>query len=351
MPHDHATDHRPDGAAHGGAVPMVEVTRGDIVESCHWGAAVIADAHGRVADAWGDFERPVYPRSAVKAIQALAIVETGAAAALDITEAELALACASHTGEPAHTRAVGAWLARMGLSEADLECGAHPPYDEDTAATLIRRGEAPGPVHNNCSGKHTGMLATALHRGEPTRGYAELTHPVQQRILGILEMMTGQDLGQAPRARDGCSIPTFAVSLGGLAVAMSRLADPDGLPDRRAEAVAQVRRAWGGHPHMVGGRGRFDTALMTAVAGRVLTKGGAEGVHCACLPGLGLGIALKVEDGTARAGPVAMGALLRHVGALGEDEAKALAGHLRPPLVNRRGFAVGEVRPAAGFPS
>ncbi len=330
---------------------LVEVTRGTIVECCHHGRAVIADARGRVAGYWGDFERPVYPRSAIKPLQALAIVESGAADAMAISDEELALSCASHLGEPVHTEAVERWLDRIGLSAGDLECGPHAPADAKAAEDLARRGVTPTAVHNNCSGKHAGMLATACHKGDPIKGYTDFTHPVQQRILGIVELMTGQDLGHAPRARDGCSVPTIAVSLGGLAVAMARMADPADLADRRIEAVLRVRRAWGGHPYMVGGRTRFDTALISGTNGRVLSKTGAEGVYCACLPELGLGIALKIDDGAGRASQVAMTALLRHVGALDGVGAEQVAAWTAPTLTNHRGFEIGEVRPAEGFPA
>ncbi|HET8728323.1 MAG TPA: asparaginase, partial [Alphaproteobacteria bacterium] len=269
--HDGTQAHRGDAAGPGtgaadlareGAPITVEVTRGGMVESRHRALAVIADPEGRVLNRWGDHERRIYPRSAVKALQALPLVESGAADAFGLDEEELALACASHNGETVHTEKVAAWLARIGLSPDDLECGAHAPYDAETARALTRRDKAPSPLHNNCSGKHAGFLAVARHKGERTKGYIDFTHPVQQRILGVLEQMTGQDLSHAPRGIDGCSIPTIGVPLGALAMAMARLADPSGLPDRRAEAATRLRAAWGGKPYMVAGRNRFDTLAM-----------------------------------------------------------------------------------------
>ncbi len=329
---------------------LVEVTRGPLAESRHRGVAAIVDASGKVLSHWGDFERPVYPRSAIKALQAIAMVESGAADAFAVTDEELALACASHGGEQAHTGRVGAWLARIGCTVDDLECGAHAPSYAPAAEAMVRAGQQPSPLHNNCSGKHTGFLATARHLGEPTKDYRLFSHPVQQRILGILEQMTGQELGDAPRGLDGCSIPTIAIPVGALAMAMARLADPKDLPERRIDAVLRIRKAWGGCPFFVAGTGRFDTAVMEATAGRVLVKTGAEGVYCACLPEFGLGMALKVDDGAGRASEVAMAALLDHVGALDDRARKALAAQIRPPVRSRRGFEAGEIRPADGFP-
>ncbi|HEV7370569.1 asparaginase [Arenibaculum sp.] len=344
----HEAGHKPDDAP-----VLVEVTRGGMVESRHHAVACVVDAEGRVVRHWGDFERPVYARSAIKSLQALPLIETGAADAFELGDEELALACASHAGEPVHTARVAAWLERIGLGPSDLECGVHLPYDEETAHDLLRRGEGPRPVHNNCSGKHAGMLTTAVHRGEPTRGYIRRDHPVQQRILGVLEQMTGHPLEGAPWGHDGCGIPTIAIPLGGIAFAMARIADPSGLPDRRAEAATRLRRAWSAHPHLVGGRGSYDTGLMKAAGSRVLLKVGAEGVMCAVVPELGLGAAVKVEDGAGRAAGVAMAAILGELGVL-PDAGEDLAALLRPPLANRAGLRVGEVRPSdvlAGGPA
>lgn len=321
-----------------------------MVESRHTGVAVIADARGRVHDHWGDVERRVYPRSAIKSIQALAIVETGAAEAFDVTDEELALACASHSGEPGHIERVQAWLTRIGCTVEDLECGSHRPYAPDAADDLVRSGAPPTALLNNCSGKHTGFLTHARHRGEPVAGYRHFHHPAQQRVLGILETMMVQDLRGAPRAIDGCSIPTYGVSVGALAVAMARMADPDGhVPDRRVAAINRVRTAWGAHPWLVAGTGRFDTNVMQAMNGRAMVKGGAEAVCCACIPEQGIGIALKIDDGGKRASEVAMAALLVHVGALDPSTPEA-ANLLAPSLTNWNGLDVGQVRTAPGFP-
>ncbi|HYD32108.1 MAG TPA: asparaginase [Azospirillaceae bacterium] len=354
-PHDHGACCGGQGHAELPASPdspvLVEVTRGGAVESRHRGHAAIVDADGRVVAHWGGLEEPVFPRSAIKPLQAIPLVETGALDALGLTEAELALACASHNGEARHTRLVGSWLAKIGLSVADLECGAHAPYDEETAAEMIRAGETPTALHNNCSGKHAGMLSTAKHRGEPVRGYVRFDHPVQQRILGTLEQMCGVDLSRAPRGVDGCSIPTIAVPLGSLALAMARIAEPKDLPDARARAVTRIRHAWGAHAPLIGGTTAFDTRVMQAASpGRILVKSGAEGVCCAVLPRLKLGIALKIEDGSARARAVAMAALLRYCKELAGESHETLDPFAVERLTNRAGVEVGQVRPAAGWP-
>lgn len=325
---------------------LVEVTRGSMVESRHRGHAVVVDAQGHVVAYWGDHALPVFPRSAIKPVQAIPLIETGAFDAFGLGDAELALACASHRGEARHTDLAAAWLARIGCAVEDYECGGQMPGDAEAAHALIRRGEAPSALYNNCSGKHAGMLTTARHKGEPLKGYVRREHPVQQRILGVLEQMTGQDLTAAPWGIDGCSIPTIAIPLGAVALAMARIADPAGLPDRRAEAVTRIRRAWGAHPGLIHGRGGFDTLLMEAASGAVLVKGGAEGVSCAVLPEAGLGIALKIEDGANRAADAAMAAVLRHLGALPDEIWAAHPDLLTPTLRNWRGIEVGAIRPS-----
>jgi len=329
---------------------LVEVTRGDVVESRHRGAAAVVDAAGATVAAWGDVARAVYPRSAVKPLQAMALVESGAAAAHGVGDEELALACASHNGEPAHVAVAGAWLARLGLGPDDLECGAHSPLCAEAAAALIRAGEAPSPLHNNCSGKHAGMLTLALHMGVPTRGYVRPDHPVQVCIREMLGAMTGVDHGAVPCGVDGCSVPTYAAPLAAIAGAMARFAKPDGLPDARAKAARQLARAMMAHPFMVAGSGRFCTAVIAAGRGGVLVKTGAEGVFAAALPARGLGLAVKIDDGAGRAAEVATAALLRYLGALDDAAWAELAPLAAPRIINRAGRETGVIRAAADWP-
>ncbi|MEK9725939.1 MAG: asparaginase, partial [Rhodospirillaceae bacterium] len=208
----------------------VEVTRGDLLESRHACLVVIADSSGAIVDSWGEAGREIYPRSAIKPLQALPLLETGAAEAFGLSDAEVALACASHMGEPMHRDAVRAWLGRVGLGVDDLECGPHAPTDEAAAAEIIRRGVEPDRSFNNCSGKHSGFLTTARHLGEPTAGYLGIDHPVQLRLRHVLEDLGGADLSGTARGIDGCGIPVYGMPLAALARAAARMADPDTLP-------------------------------------------------------------------------------------------------------------------------
>ena len=313
---------------------LVEVTRGAQVESRHCGAVAVLDAAGGVVFRAGDIDQPVFPRSAVKAFQALPLIESGAADRWALSDAEIALACASHSGEPVHVAAAQAMLARAGRGETCLECGAHWPYDAAAARTLAAAGRVPGPLHNNCSGKHAGFICLACGVGDDPAGYVRPDHPTMQRVTASLAAITGTRLDAANRGTDGCSIPTYAIPLRALALAFARFATAGG-------AAARLRACVAAHPFMVGGTDRFDTVLMTALGARVFAKGGAEGVHCAALPELGLGIAIKCADGAGRAADVACAALVaRHLGA-GVPEVL-----LHPELRNWNGIVVGRLRAA-----
>jgi len=330
---------------------LVEVTRGGAVESRHRGAFAVVDTDGRLVLSAGRVETPVYPRSTIKPIQALALIESGAAEAFALTDAELALACASHNGEPDHVQTVTAWLDRLGLGAGDLECGGHAPKHGASADALARAGSPWDARHDNCSGKHTGFLTLARQLGAPTRGYVDFGHPVQQRVLGVLEQMTGlDDLTAQPRGIDGCGIPTIAVALGNLALALARFGEPDDQPDRRQDACRRLLRAVWRQPRMIAGAGRIDSAIAAALGGRCLAKAGAEGVHGAVLPELGLGLALKIDDGAGRAAEVALLRILRRLQLLDGAAGEALAGYAIPDVTARDGRSVGEIRPVADFP-
>jgi L-asparaginase II len=332
-------------ADEGAANPVaVEVWRGDMVESRHRAAVAVVDARGRLAERLGDVSRPVYGRSAIKPIQALSLIESGAADRYGLGPAEIALACASHNGEPRHVGLVAAWLARIGLGVADLECGPQVPYAEAAAAALRRAGDPPSALHNNCSGKHAGFLSTARHFGEPTAGYIRRSHPVQRRVEATLSAMTGQPLAEAPHGIDGCGIPVIGIPLEALALAMARIADPADLPTARAEAVLRIRKAIAADPFLTAGTGRFGTQLMQVTGEAALVKSGAQGVYAAALPGLGLGVALKVDDGTGQAAEVLLGAVLCRLGVLSPDQQADLADLLEPPVPNRAGRETGRIR-------
>lgn len=325
------------------AFPMVELWRGGRLESAHDGHAVVCDEQGRIAAAWGAPETIIYPRSACKMVQALPLAESAAGAKL--CDERLALACASHQGSALHTEAVARWLAEMGLQEADLLCGAHPPRDRAERHALIRAGEAPGQVHNNCSGKHAGFLALARHLGAGP-DYVDPTHPVQRLVRETFETLTGEP--SAGMGTDGCSAPNFATGLHGLARAMAFFATAHSRADARARAAARLTTAMMRHPDIVAGEGRACTELMRAAEGRAVVKTGAEGVFTAILPERGLGVALKVVDGATRASEAAIAALLVRLGIVAADH-PAVTARVGVTLRNWRGLEVGELRAAQGF--
>ena len=332
---------------------LVEVLRGDTVESFHRGSIAVVDAQGRVVQAWGDIDRPVFPRSAVKLIQALPLVTSGAADAFGLSEAQLALACASHGGEPEHVATAAAMLAQAGLDETALECGSHWPSFAEATHALARSGGMPGALHNNCSGKHAGFVCLgcllARQQGHDPRdfvhGYVQPGHPVMREVSAALQAVTGVDLNKAPQGTDGCSIPTFGLPLRALATGFARLGTGQGLSTDHAAAARRLRRAIARHPFMVAGSGRFDTRVMAHFGERVCCKVGAEGVFCAALPEAGLGIALKMDDGNnARAAEVVLARLLQHAIARDAADHAALAPLAAPVLSNWNGRVVGGLR-------
>lgn len=328
---------------------LVEVTRGGRVESRHCGAVAVCDADGGVAFGLGDIDTPVFPRSAVKALQALPLVESGIADALGLTPAELALACASHSGEAAHVAGVAAMLAKAGLDSAALECGAHWPMNDAAARSLARAGAQPSALHNNCSGKHAGFLCLSCGIGADPRGYGGAEHAVQRQIKAVLASLTGAPLDAAHCGTDGCSIPAYAVPLRALALGFARFGAGTGMGPQRAAAAARLRAAAAAHPFMVAGTGLFDTDVMRALGARAFTKSGAEGVFCAALPELGLGIALKCDDGGSRAAEMVMAAVIERVLPLSPQEVTALEMRLRPVLRNWNGVVTGHIQLATAL--
>ena len=334
---------------------LVEAWRGNAVESFHRGAWIVADATGCTVASGGDVQRPVFPRSAIKLLQALPLVQSGAADRFGLDDRELALACASHGGEAVHAATAASMLAKAGLDASVLECGTHWPYEEGAKLALAAAGRAPGPLHNNCSGKHAGfvclgcMLAGDGDARTCLAGYVRQGHPVMREVDASIESCTGWRLADAPRGVDGCSIPTYGIPLSRLALAFARAGTGAGLTTARADAARRLREAVAREPHMVAGTGRFDTQVMQHFGLRVFCKVGAEGVYCAALPEQGLGIALKMDDGTtARAAEVALAALLQGLLAPLDDAGQALlAGLARPALRNWQGLEVGRLAPHA----
>lgn len=324
---------------------LVEVTRGALVESVHAGAAVVVDSAGTQVFAVGDVDRPVFSRSAVKALLALPLVESGAADRLGLTDAEIALACSSHSGEPAHVEAATSMLAKAGRDLNCLECGTQWPA-EAAARVLAASGGKPSALHNNCSGKHAGFVCLACDRGDDPARYVHHDHPTMREVTAALADTTGARLDENNRAIDGCSIPTYAVPLHSLALAFARFGSGVGLSAARAMAARRIRAAVAANPFMVAGTGRFDTRLMTLMGPRVFSKTGAEGVYCVALPELGLGLAVKCADGAGRAAEVVTAALIERFLRPNEPD---FADLVRPKLTNWNGITVGEVRPAASL--
>jgi L-asparaginase II len=324
---------------------LVEVTRGALVESRHCGAVAVADTDGRVVFALGDIERPVYSRSAVKALQALVLVESGAADRYRLSEEELALACASHSGEPGHVAGVEHILGKAGLDAAALRCGAHWPISHSAAHVLARSGVATA-LHNNCSGKHAGFLCAACAIGVPHEDYFKPAHPVQREVRAAIGSLAGLTLAQDACAIDGCSVPTWAVPLRNLAQAFAKFGTGRGLQPERANAAARLRAACAQHPWHVAGTGRFCTEIMQRFGARVFVKTGAEGVYCGALPDHGLGIAIKCDDGAGRAAEVVMAAMIGRFLSPDEAERTWLERFVRPTLRNWNGTEVGALRPA-----
>jgi len=320
---------------------LVNTLRGEIIENRHRGAIAVCDPKGRLVHRWGDVDALVYPRSSIKALQALPLVESGAADHFDLSSAELALACSSHSGEPLHTTTVHDWLTRLGLDETALECGPHAPVNEKAATALILKHIEFARVHNNCSGKHTGMLTTVRFLGEETHGYIEREHPAQQRWMDALGEMSDLDMQRLPWSRDGCGIPVIAMPLKAIATAFARIAVPDDLAATRAGAIDRITTAIAANPFMVAGSGRLCTQIMELTGRRIIVKTGADGVYTAALRDKNLGIALKIDDGTGAAAEVAILAVLTKLDSLHAAELEALTARCRMPIINTRGVLTG----------
>jgi L-asparaginase II len=315
---------------------IAEVFRGPMVESRHRGAFAVADTNGRIVASAGNFKEVFFPRSAIKAFQCLPLIESGGAARFDLDDAEIALCCASHAGEPEHVRVARSILAKAGIAEACYECGAHMPTAREACYDLVRKGEKPQAVHNNCSGKHAGMLALAKHLNAPLEGYVLPTHPVQQAVAECLSRYCEVDVSAAPVGTDGCSVPTWAVPMDKIARGFARLA-------KMSNAASQwIIRAARAHPFLIAGTGRFDTKVMQAVP-RLFIKVGAEGVFCGSVPHAGLGFALKCDDGATRGAEVAAAHMLAALDVWSKEERATLQAFAREHLTNWRKLDVGDV--------
>ncbi|MEH6451482.1 MAG: asparaginase [Psychromonas sp.] len=325
---------------------VVEVTRGSSVESQHIGAAVVCDVNGNVLESWGDIDQLVFPRSAIKLLQGIGLIESGASEHYTLSDAEISLACASHIGQPMHIERVAEWLKRLGLKEKQLACGASLPSDELSAQTLLASGQDCCRLHHNCSGKHAGFMTTALYLQQPVEGYHQAAHQVQQSSFDIISDLAQFKLDPHPKGIDGCGFPAPSLPLRNLGIAMARFANPEGLSERRGKAIKRIHHAITHEPFYLAGAGEVASDLINVTDGAVLAKTGAEGFFMAALPDRGLGIALKIADGNPRARSVALLEILDRLGALSETEKKKLSNHIRPKIINSLGQTVGEIRPA-----
>ncbi|MBB2687384.1 MULTISPECIES: asparaginase [Rhizobium] len=328
---------------------VVEVTRGLLVESRHRGAVAVVDGDGSLVFSLGDIEAAVFPRSACKAMQALPLVESGAADAYGFGDKELALACASHNGEDEHVALAASMLARAGRNADALECGAHWSMNQKVLIHQARTLEAPTALHNNCSGKHAGFICTCCHRGIDPKAYVGYQHPLQVEIRAAMESLTGAVLGAESCGTDGCSIPTYAVPLRSLAHGFAKMATGIGLQPLRAKASRRLIAACMAEPFYVAGSGRACTKLMQIAPGRIFVKTGAEGVFCAAIPEKGIAIALKCEDGATRAAEAMVAATLARFFETEETVHAALTAFAATSMRNWNGIHVGDISVTAAL--
>lgn len=323
---------------------LVEVLRGLSVESRHRGSVAVVDADGGLVLSLGDGDTPVFPRSAVKAFQALPLLESGAADRFGLTPTEIALAVSSHSGEEPHVATARGMLQKAGRDESCLECGAHWPSSREAERALAAAGLKPSALHNNCSGKHSGFICLACGLDEDPAGYIRPDHRVQREIRAAGEEITGFTFLDAYTGTDGCSIPTYAVPLKAIALGFARLGTGIGLKPERAKAARRIREAVAANPFMVAGSGRLDTVATELFQERVFMKTGAEGVYCAAIPELGLGIALKADDGESRAAQAMLAGILHRYVPMDDATRAAFDAKAWPTLKNWNGMTVGSVR-------
>lgn len=328
---------------------LVNRWRGNAIENRYRGSVAVVESSGRVYAALGDVQRAVFPRSAIKFIQAIPFVESGALDAFSLDDRHIALACASHNGEPIHAGLAQDWLERIDCTHDDLECGAELPLHQATQFELMSEGRGPQRLHHNCSGKHLGFLSTCKKLGEQTHNYRLYNHAAQQRWFEVLESLSNTRINQLPWGYDGCAIPTLAIPLQRIALAVARFGDFTRFAGERRTAVERIHDAISTHPYLVAGKERLCTSLMERLAPQILIKVGADGVYTAMIPEHGLGVALKIDDGNDAAARVALGAVLNSLGVLPSDDMMALGEYLRPSITNSRGETIGRIEPSSDW--
>ncbi len=325
---------------------LAEVYRGGRMESSHSGHIAVVNSNGKLLHFVGDPYRITYARSSVKPIQAIPVLETGAADKFGLTDIDLAVICSSHNGEPQHTDRVLSILNKAEIGVETLQCGTHIPLAMDVYEKMIREGKELTPLYNNCSGKHAGMLLTAKHMGEPLEDYHKPEHPVQQRILKVISVIAEYQIAKIVIGIDGCGAPVHAMPLEQLAYSFARLANPKTLGNERAMVIKRITTAMTDYPEMVGGTGRFCTDFMKVAKGRLFGKLGAESVYLIGDKKSGIGIAIKIEDGSYRAlYPTAL-EVLKQLNILTGGQLKQLMSYYMPRLKNARGEEVGKIIPS-----
>ncbi len=320
---------------------LVNAWRGNAIETRHRGAVSVVEVSGRSLLSLGDVQQNTFPRSSIKFLQAIPLVESGALDAFGLGDEHIALSCASHNGEAAHVERVNDWLTKIGCHQDHLECGATLPMHQETSFELMGQGDGPTRAHHNCSGKHVGLLTTCMHLNENIANYRLYAHTAQKRWFETLESMSNTRVQQLPWGYDGCGIPCIAVPLHRIALAMARFADPSALAASRRQAIERIQSAVSAHPYLVAGKERLCTELMSKLAPGVLVKVGADGCYTACIPSRGIGIALKMDDGQTRASQVALGAVLQALNVLPLEVARELEEYIAPSIINSRGDVVG----------
>lgn len=333
------------------AAPLVEVKRGAITESRHRGHIVACEPDGNIIAYAGSPQNVTYLRSSAKPFQALPLLVSGAAERFGFTDREVALACASHNGEPMHTELAASMLQKIGLGPEALKCGVHEPYSLEVAGKLRLLGQSPNVLQNNCSGKHAGMLTVAKHLGAPTESYDSPENPVQKLIAETVSQFSGVPLTDIAVGTDGCGAPIFGITVKAMALAFARLVSPPPTFDKATrEACERIVRVMNAYPELIGGSSdRLDTEIMRVSPGRIVSKVGAEGIYTAGVNPCeewpkGLGLAIKIEDGDdKRARPTVVIEALRQLGVLSDESLDALSRYAFFPILNRRGDVVGEV--------
>lgn len=327
--------------------PGINVYRNGYIESRHYIHIAVVNTKGELLYSYGDPNYATFARSSMKPLQAIPVIETGTADAFGLEPADISVICASHSGEPMHRSRVLSILQKAGKSEDALKCGTHIPRDLDSYKALIREGKELSPVFSNCSGKHSGMIATAVHMNETAEDYYLPEHPVQQRILNIISELLDYPEDKIGIGVDGCGVPVHQLPLSYIALGFAYLAAPDKIKDNRhSEALKIIRDSMIAYPELVAGKDRFDTDVMRAFKGRIVSKAGAEGVQCIGDLKSGLGIAIKAEDGNGRAVTVAMMEVLRQLGIGNEEIYRELSGYVETPIRNMKKEIIGMIKPS-----